>query len=287
MRPTRGRAQQVLDYAVNRHYSSGLGRFLQTDPYGGSARIDGPQSWNRYAYVEGDPMNLFDPEGLFALQAPIPPTTFPPVNVYGSPILGLIGGGAGGGVREKTAKPVEIDLGGGPVLCSFSAQSLLSYMNNTAAYTAQGKLITNKPLATLANAQALMAAGANYNVDPRVLLAIGFVEGKWGGDSSAANTNNTFGLMPGGTLASYSSWSASITAAASTVAAHIAAGQTTIASLYSGNTATQNGGLAAYCVGTGCAAKVAILNSKLAGQNNKQSTIANECYLSKGNYYER
>ncbi len=53
-----------LDYAMNRYYSSGLGRFVTPDPFGGSARAGDPGSWNRYGYVGGDPVNGNDPEGL-------------------------------------------------------------------------------------------------------------------------------------------------------------------------------------------------------------------------------
>jgi len=52
-----------LDYANNRYYSNAYGRFMTPDPYGGSAKLNGPQSWNRYAYVLGDPINSTDPEG--------------------------------------------------------------------------------------------------------------------------------------------------------------------------------------------------------------------------------
>lgn len=53
-----------LDYANQRYYSSILGRFTRPDPFGGSASLGNPQSWNRYAYVDNDPANNFDPEGL-------------------------------------------------------------------------------------------------------------------------------------------------------------------------------------------------------------------------------
>jgi RHS repeat-associated protein len=53
-----------LDYALNRYYSSSHGRFLTPDPYYSSAGPEGPQSWNRYAYVENDPVNKVDPYGL-------------------------------------------------------------------------------------------------------------------------------------------------------------------------------------------------------------------------------
>jgi RHS repeat-associated protein len=53
-----------LDYAVNRYYSSIWGRFLSPDPYGGSAILNNPDSFNRYAYVRNDPVNSIDPSGL-------------------------------------------------------------------------------------------------------------------------------------------------------------------------------------------------------------------------------
>jgi len=63
-----------LDYAQNRYYSSILGRFLSADPYmantGGAGNPADPGSWNRYAYVEDDPVNYNDPMGLY-LQFPV------------------------------------------------------------------------------------------------------------------------------------------------------------------------------------------------------------------------
>jgi RHS repeat-associated protein len=53
-----------LDYADQRYYASTLGRFLTADPYWASGGPSDPASWNRYAYVENDPVNFSDPEGL-------------------------------------------------------------------------------------------------------------------------------------------------------------------------------------------------------------------------------
>ena len=58
-----------LNYANNRYHSSAYGRFMTPDPYTNSGRSDDPQSWNRYAYVSGDPVNNHDPGGLFARPA--------------------------------------------------------------------------------------------------------------------------------------------------------------------------------------------------------------------------
>ena len=49
---------------------------MTRDPYrgnsGGAGDVGNPQSWNRYAYVLGDPVNYYDPNGLFA-EAPAQP----------------------------------------------------------------------------------------------------------------------------------------------------------------------------------------------------------------------
>jgi len=77
-----------LDYANNRYYSNAYGRFMTPDPYNGSSKPSKPQSWNRYAYVNGDPVNGNDPSGLGGLALYF--------QIYdGSPGDG--GGGGGGG----------------------------------------------------------------------------------------------------------------------------------------------------------------------------------------------
>jgi hypothetical protein len=53
-----------MDYADQRYYSSGYGRFNTVDPLQSSAKPKNPASWNRYAYVGGDPVNLLDPRGM-------------------------------------------------------------------------------------------------------------------------------------------------------------------------------------------------------------------------------
>jgi RHS repeat-associated protein len=53
-----------LDYAHNRYYSNAYGRFMTPDPSASSESPNNPQSWNRYPYVLGDPVNGTDPTGL-------------------------------------------------------------------------------------------------------------------------------------------------------------------------------------------------------------------------------
>jgi RHS repeat-associated protein len=53
-----------LDHTAWRKYDSYAGRWTSPDPYKGSMRGDDPQSFNRYSYVQSDPVNFIDPSGL-------------------------------------------------------------------------------------------------------------------------------------------------------------------------------------------------------------------------------
>jgi RHS repeat-associated protein len=53
-----------LDYADQRNYNNSLGRFMTPDPYRAAGVADDPQSWNKYSYTEGDPINYADALGL-------------------------------------------------------------------------------------------------------------------------------------------------------------------------------------------------------------------------------
>jgi RHS repeat-associated protein len=55
------------DDAMMRRYNRYWGRFDQPDPYDGSYSLANPQSLNRYAYVNNDPVNLTDPSGLLLM----------------------------------------------------------------------------------------------------------------------------------------------------------------------------------------------------------------------------
>jgi RHS repeat-associated protein len=47
-----------------RRYNRWHSRFDQPDPYDGSYNLTDPQGFNRYAYVQNDPVNLVDPSGI-------------------------------------------------------------------------------------------------------------------------------------------------------------------------------------------------------------------------------
>jgi RHS repeat-associated protein len=52
------------DEAMHRRYNRWYSRFDQPDPYEGSYDLANPQSFNRYAYTQNDPVNFVDPSGL-------------------------------------------------------------------------------------------------------------------------------------------------------------------------------------------------------------------------------
>ncbi len=52
-----------IDYLHARYMVAGTGRFLSVDPTWASADLTRPQSWNRYAYVMNNPVNVKDPDG--------------------------------------------------------------------------------------------------------------------------------------------------------------------------------------------------------------------------------
>jgi RHS repeat-associated protein len=57
-------AETGLNFAQARYQSSVQGRFISVDPLGGSASTLSPQSFNRYSYVENNPLNSTDPTGM-------------------------------------------------------------------------------------------------------------------------------------------------------------------------------------------------------------------------------
>ena len=115
------------DEAMFRRYNRWQSRFDQPDPYDGSYSLTDPQSFNRYAYVQGDPVNFVDPSGLrmvliygtFCVSTPgfgTPECHTEVVGVVDVPDpIGPIGGGGpggpggggpgGGGPQEPLPKP--------------------------------------------------------------------------------------------------------------------------------------------------------------------------------------
>jgi RHS repeat-associated core domain len=62
-----------VDYMHARYYNGNLGRFLSVDPISASAKLNEPQSWNRYTYVSNNPLSAFDPDGAVEVRIAPPP----------------------------------------------------------------------------------------------------------------------------------------------------------------------------------------------------------------------
>jgi RHS repeat-associated protein len=60
----------AIDYARHRSYAPTLGTFTSPDPYEASGGLQNSGSWNRFAYVGGDPIGFNDSSGLEACKTP-------------------------------------------------------------------------------------------------------------------------------------------------------------------------------------------------------------------------
>ena len=110
------------DYADQRYYGVGTGRFGTPDPSTGVS-LGNPASWNKYAYVQGDPVNYYDPEGL-QIRGPwycSPEYTY--AECYGYDGTITIGGGGGGGGSTQDGTPAVCGDGISPSQCD----ALLGY----------------------------------------------------------------------------------------------------------------------------------------------------------------
>ena len=109
------------DESLFRRYHGWWSRFAHPDPYDGGYNFSDPQSFNRYAYTQNDPVNFVDPRGLDGDKSGIdpgadgkhfgPPDSF--VTVYGSFNFPLGGGGGGGRHDALEELGVDVGIGGG------------------------------------------------------------------------------------------------------------------------------------------------------------------------------
>jgi RHS repeat-associated protein len=98
------------DEAMMRRYTGKWHRFAQPDPYDGSYDLTNPQSFNRYAYVQNDPVNFVDPLGL------------DPAGALGAELGNLLNIG-------PSTSTVTINIGGGPDLILGDAHAQLVYIH--------------------------------------------------------------------------------------------------------------------------------------------------------------
>ncbi len=64
-----------LSHTLWRQYDDRSGRWTASDPYGGSMSLGSPQSFNRYTYVDNNPVNSVDPLGLMVKEPSGSPET--------------------------------------------------------------------------------------------------------------------------------------------------------------------------------------------------------------------
>ena len=64
-----------MAHTLWRQYDSSSGRWTSPDPYTASMTIANPQSFNRYSYVQNDPVNMRDPSGLMTKEGQPDPDT--------------------------------------------------------------------------------------------------------------------------------------------------------------------------------------------------------------------
>jgi len=119
-----------LDYADQRYYASNFGRMMSPDPYKASAGPKDPGSWNRYSYVEGDPVNFYDPRGLMLFPAIWDP--------YGKGPPGTPGGGGGCGAIMNIAADPESGTPG-YIDCMFQNFPVPSFANSGSAGSQYGQ----------------------------------------------------------------------------------------------------------------------------------------------------
>jgi RHS repeat-associated protein len=144
------------DEAMHRRYNRWHARFDQPDPYGGSMRIGDPQSFNRYSYVQNDPVNFVDPTGLFTncgqnglppcprdnpwedLPSSSPVPLFFPIETGGEADPG--GGGGGGGANHEAghSEPQNTDLDDVQLeTCTEDSNGALASLRREATFTLQ------------------------------------------------------------------------------------------------------------------------------------------------------
>jgi RHS repeat-associated protein len=104
------------DDAMHRRYNRWHSRFDQPDPYGGSYDLTDPQSFNRYSYVQNDPVNFVDPSGLCPEGTVAQPDARGEMQCVGVGVNGVTvnisGGERSSGAGGASSGPIEIETSG-------------------------------------------------------------------------------------------------------------------------------------------------------------------------------
>jgi RHS repeat-associated protein len=118
------------NYAGARYYNEGGGYFTSPDPAGlAAAEPSTPESWNRGAYVQGDPINYSDPSGLHRC------------NWFDWEVLA--------GIKMAGDDGCEDGVGSGGGDCNPSANGLLpTPLNPACTYSGPGEPVMGPPVLT-------------------------------------------------------------------------------------------------------------------------------------------
>jgi len=230
---------------VQRYYASSYGRFNTVDPLQSSATPNNPVSWNRYAYVGGDPVNLLDPRGMEASGCGPDWTTDPSLSGPCCPPGGdsfLPDPSASAACYSTSGIEEDGAAGGNSAPPPPTCEQLLSDAITT-FLTAKGS-----PLA--GDVSQIMSVAQTDKIDPTLIAAMAIAE-------NGQYKNNPFGLGPNGSN-TYTTLNAAVSAVGANLDKYIYTwNESTVSMLWSGNTwkvnpkkrwiTTQPPG---YCVGT-------------------------------------
>lgn len=154
-----------MSHTLWREYDDMRARWTAPDPYSGSMEPSSPQSFNRYNYVNNDPVNKVDPTGLMAAS-----------EGWGS-VQNAWGGDPGFN---------DPHFGGPGIVAGRMAQ----YDQDTETFR-DGKLAQSY----LDNGN-YDAAIAIFNANPNVGLRTGESTAKWGGEAASYVKEQTGGQVP-------------------------------------------------------------------------------------------
>lgn len=237
---------------------------MTPDPYQKSGRAQEPQTWNRYTYTRGDPVNRFDPNGLDDfLEAPPD------------------GGSGGGGCFIVGFDPVYGDpvCADGTGLLQQLPEEPVPQVDCQLALTAEvNTLLTSKGSPLAAYSSWFVAVGLMDDIDPRLIVAIAGAESGYGTSNVAKIDDNPFGIVHRSAgkyvPVKYSNFGESITAEGNILDGQIyGKNNNTVNKLYSG----QKG---AYCVdspGFPCSNGAKNVTSILSGLGGDPNNLAFPC----------
>ena len=187
----------VYDFPM-REYRPAEGRWWTPDP-AGLAAVDpnNPQSWNRYAYVNGTPLNATDPLGLLVADGGTTTTEFCKPWIFefnaGEGSLYTIYLGENCTLQTVFDGDAPPDSGGG----GSGAAHDLNPGGLTSPKQCKESGYSEEPDFINANLQAATTVATQLGVTPAEILGLSAYESGWGWGTLAQHYGNWFGLSAG------------------------------------------------------------------------------------------